>query len=82
MLVYLEDEEKKKEKKEEKEKRIITVYFINNEHISLSATMPTSVYNKHKQFIIFLQIISNILKFLIIIIIILIIIFSYICLTK
>jgi hypothetical protein len=75
MLVYLEDEEKKKEKKEEKEKRI-TVYFINNEHISLSATMPTSVYNKHKQFIIFLQIISNILKFLIIII------FSYICLTK
>ena len=75
MLVYLEDEEKKKEKKEEKEKRI-TVYFINNEHISLSATMPTSVYNKHKQFIIFLQIISNILKFLIIIIIILLIIYS------
>ena len=81
MLVYLEDEEKKKEKKEEKEKRI-TVYFINNAHISLSATMSTSVYNKHKQFIIFLQIISNILKLLLSLIIILIIIFLYICLTK
>ena len=78
MLVYLEVEEKKKEKKEEKEKRI-TVYFINNVHISLSATMSTSVYNKHKQFIIFLQIISNILKFLIIIIIILLIIYSLLC---
>ena len=58
--------------KMEKEKRI-TIYFIKNDYISLSATLPVNVYNKHKQFITFLQILTRIIIIIILIIIILII---------
>jgi hypothetical protein len=56
----------------EKEKRI-TTYFIKNEYISLSTTMPVNIYNKHKQFITFLQILTRVIIIIIMISIILII---------
>jgi hypothetical protein len=58
--------------KMEKEKHI-KVYFIDNEYVSLNATMPVSMYNKNKHFITFLQI-----SIRIIIITIMIIIITYI----
>jgi hypothetical protein len=58
--------------KMEKEKRI-TTYFIKNNYVSLSATLPVNVYNKHKQFITFLQILTRIIIIIIMLIFILII---------
>jgi hypothetical protein len=48
----------------------ITVYFINNVDIQFSLTIPTRMYNEHKQFIIFLQTTATILKYLFLIILI------------
>jgi hypothetical protein len=46
--------------KMEKENQI-TVHFINNDYVGLSATMSVKMYNKHKQFIIFLQFFTRII---------------------
>jgi phosphotransferase system glucose/maltose/N-acetylglucosamine-specific IIC component len=60
--------------KMEKENRI-TVHFINNDYVGLSATMCVKTYNKHKQFIIFLQFFTRIIITIIVSTIIIIIVY-------
>lgn len=54
-----------------------TIYFIKNDYVSLSATMPVNVYNKHKQFITLLQISTRIIIIMMMILIIVLCITSF-----